>query len=319
MRITASTSREGLATVYVAEFEEGKLVEMVESLQPPLPREKKWVLIISTLFGCPVGCRMCDAGGNYRGKLSKEEMLAQIDFLVRKRYPEGDIPVEKFKIQFARMGEATLNPSVLDVLEELPTRYRAPGLIPCISTIAPSGTDSFFERLLRIKQTMYGNGRFQLQFSIHTTDSDERDLLMPVRKWNLAEIARYGVEFYRPSDRKIALNFALVRDTPVDAEILRAHFDPDRFLIKLTPLNPTYEATRNNLVSHIDPSWNESRCGTVSSLRAVGYEVLVSIGEIEENQIGSNCGQYLKRHLAATERLGGGYSYEVREHSAIET
>ena len=63
-----------------------------------------------------------------------------------------------------------------------------------------------------------------------------------MRKWGFAEIARYGAEFYQPSDRKIALNFALVRDTPLDADILRAHFDPEKFLIKITPLNPTYAA-----------------------------------------------------------------------------
>ena len=70
---------------------------------------------------------------------------------------------------------------------------------------------------------------------------------------------------------------------------------------------------QNKLISHIGPFWNETCCETISGLRAAGYEVLVSIGEIEENQIGSNCGQYLKRHLAATQRLSGGYSYEVRE------
>ena len=87
MKIRASTDSKGIATVYIAEFGDGRFVEMVESIQPPLPREKKWVLIISTLFGCPVGCPMCDAGGGYRGKLSKAEMFEQIDFLVRKRLP----------------------------------------------------------------------------------------------------------------------------------------------------------------------------------------------------------------------------------------
>jgi 23S rRNA (adenine2503-C2)-methyltransferase len=65
MRVLVSTGREDIAVVYVAELEPGKQVEFVESLQPPLPREKKWVLIVSTLFGCPVQCLMCDAGGRY--------------------------------------------------------------------------------------------------------------------------------------------------------------------------------------------------------------------------------------------------------------
>ena len=60
--------REDLAKVYVASVRDDKekLVEFVESIQPPIPREEKWVLIVSTLFGCPVGCKMCDAGGEYK-------------------------------------------------------------------------------------------------------------------------------------------------------------------------------------------------------------------------------------------------------------
>ena len=72
MRIIGKTGREDIALVYLAETKEGKLVEFVESVQPPIPRDEKWVLIVSTLYGCPVGCLFCDAGGWYDGKLSKE-------------------------------------------------------------------------------------------------------------------------------------------------------------------------------------------------------------------------------------------------------
>ncbi len=147
MKIIASSGTEKVAMVYIGEMANGNLVEFVESVQPPIPREKKWVLLVSTLFGCPVGCAMCDAGGYYKGKPTKDEILAQIDFLVEKRFPNGQIPCEQFKIQFARMGEPALNDSVLDVLEELPSRFHAPGLMPSISTIAPAGRERFFERL----------------------------------------------------------------------------------------------------------------------------------------------------------------------------
>ncbi|GAH16437.1 unnamed protein product, partial [marine sediment metagenome] len=68
IEILGEYGREDLAKVYVASMRGNKeyLVEFVESVQPPIPREKKWVLIVSTLFGCPVGCRMCDAGGEYK-------------------------------------------------------------------------------------------------------------------------------------------------------------------------------------------------------------------------------------------------------------
>lgn len=314
MKVLASAGTDEVAVVYIAQMAEGKLVEFVESVQPPLPREKKWVLIVSTLFGCPVGCLMCDTGGHYDGKLSADEMLSQIDFLVRKRFPDGNIPVEKFKIQFARMGEPSLNPNVLEVLEELPLRYSAPALLPSISTVAPASAGRFFERLLEIKERRYRQGRFQLQFSIHTTDERARNRLVPIRKWGFAEIAAYGERFFAPGDRKITLNFALARNMPVEPEILREHFDPDKFLIKITPLNPTYRAAENNLASYIDPGQPGENSAVVTGLRHAGYEVIVSIGEVEENSIGSNCGQYVLRHLRAGERIPDGYTYAVHQH-----
>ncbi|UCG61325.1 MAG: radical SAM protein [Candidatus Zixiibacteriota bacterium] len=307
MKVIGQSGREDLALVYIAETPDGNALEFVEALQPPLPREKKWVLIVSTLFGCPVKCTICDAGYFYRGKLSKEEILSQIDYLVDRRYPCRRIEVEKFKIQFARMGDPSLNESVLDVLEELPVRYDAPGLLPCLPTIAPRKTDAFFERLLDIKTRLYTD-RFQLQFSIHTTDEVLRDRIMPVPKWTYAEIARYGERFYQNGGKKIALNFALEKNAAIDPEVLTQYFDPARFIIKITPLNPTYSVALNEYHSFIDPLQPSQAAGLVERLRQAGFEVILSIGEVDENRLGSNCGQLVLNHLRAEEKISGAYA-----------
>jgi 23S rRNA (adenine2503-C2)-methyltransferase len=315
MKVLAYAGCEEIAVVYVVEYAPNKIVECVESVQPPIPRHEKWVLLVSTMFGCPVGCKMCDAGGFYQGKLSKEEILAQIDFLVLKRYPDGVIPARNFKIQFARMGEPALNPNVLDVLDELPSRYQAPGLLPSLSTIAPHGTERFFERLLEIKRKKYVGGRFQFQFSLHSTDEQVRDSIIPVKKWDFSKMASYGELFYQPGDRKITLNFALVQGTPLDPDVLLHYFDPDRYLVKITPLNPTHHAVKSGLTSYLDPQKlpESETSAVVLALRQVGYQVIVSIGEVEENAIGSNCGQYVLRHIQAQETLQDAYSYTLQE------
>ena len=311
MRIEASRGRDDIATVYIAEMENGKLIEFVESVQPPIPRRDKWVLIVSTLFGCPVGCPICDAGSEYSGKLTKGEIFAQIDYLVRSRFPDGRVPIPKFKVQFARMGEPALNDAVLDVLEELPDRYDAPGLIPCISTVAPSGSDAFFDRLLTIKERRYRNGRFQLQFSIHSTDESARNGLIPVRKWNLCEIPTYGERWHRSGDRKISLNFALADGVPLDGQKLRSIFSPEHFLVKITPVNPTYNSVKNGISSAIGSAGSSPNIAR--ELISLGYDVIVSIGELEENQIGSNCGQYVMKYRKGERTLGNSYTYWSRE------
>jgi 23S rRNA (adenine2503-C2)-methyltransferase len=315
VKIVGATGRDDVAVTRIAELRAGHRVEFVESVDPPTPRRDKWVLIISTMFGCPVGCLMCDAGGHYRGRLTADEMLGQIDYMVKRRFPDGHIPIRKFKIQFARMGEPSLNPAVLEVLETLPRSYRAAGLMPSVSTVAPLGGRCFFGRLVDIKDRLYSGGRFQLQFSIHTTDDALRDRLIPTPKWDLSDIAAYGSCFHCKGDRKITLNAALAEGMPLDADVLLSHFDPAKFLIKITPLNPTYQARRHRLSSYVAAGSGcpetEGRYEVVERLRSVGFEVLVSIGQPEENLIGSNCGQFLTRHLLEEASLRDSYTYTV--------
>jgi len=297
IEIISEHGHDELAKVYVAALngDRQQQVEFVESVQPPYPREEKWVLIVSSLYGCPVGCLMCDAGGDYKGKVGKEDILKQIDHMVTSRYPDRKLPQKKFKVQFARMGEPALNPEVLDVLEELPKRYDAPGLLPCVSTVAPKGTDEFFARLKEIKDTYFDQGRFQLQFSIHSTDENKRDELIPIGKWPMEKIATFGEEWFEPGDRKVTLNFALAEDSPVDVNVIKDIFSPVHFLIKLTPINPTNCAEKNDLQTAIDPDDPDSASKIVQAFEAQGFEVILSIGEVEENRIGSNCGMYLTK------------------------
>ena len=295
LKVVARTGEDELAEVFVAELADGARIEFAESVQPPYPREEKWVLIVSTLKGCPVKCPICDAGGDYRGTLSAEEIIAQVEYLVRRRYPDGRALVRRLKVQFARMGDPALNDAVLEALVELPRRLDLPGLMPSISTVAPAGREKFFTRLLEIKRELYGRDRFQMQFSIHTTDAVARRALIPIRTMGFAEIAAYGDRFFIPDDRKITLNFAPAAGVPLDPVALLDHFSPDRYLVKLTPINPTLAASGAGLLGLIDPLDKPAAERIADLFRRCGYETILSIGELRENAIGSNCGMYVTR------------------------
>ena len=196
------------------------------------------------------------------------------------------------------MGEPALNPAVLDVLEELPARYKCDGLLPSFSTVAPDGCEDFFVRLCAIKNRLYANGNFQMQFSIHTTDQLLRAKIIPIKKWNFDQIAVYGDKFYEAGDKKITLNFALAKNSPICVKELKKYFDPSVFIIKITPVNPTINSASNNIESYfVTGAAGEDTNGQVEQLCGAGYEVILSIGELEENQIGSNCGQYVRKYI----------------------
>ncbi|MBU1220206.1 radical SAM protein [Myxococcota bacterium] len=292
MEVIFEHGNEEIAKVYALRMDDGSAVECVESVQPPISRDKKWVLIISTLKGCPVKCSICDAGLYYRGKLSWKEMLAQIDFMVSRRYPDRRVPAEKFKIQFARMGDPAFNDDVPLLLEKLPDLFNAPGLMPSVSTIAPASCGLWIENLKRAVHENYSPGQFQMQFSIHTTDFEKRRELIHAKTLTFSEMAIAGESIFREGDRKITLNFAAVKGYPLDGLELRKYFNPEKFLVKLTPVNPTRNMMNNGLCSLIDPDDPKSNEEIVQSLSREGWEVILSIGELEENQIGSNCGMY---------------------------
>jgi len=302
LTIRSRHGREELALVYVAETSTGSLVEFAEALQPPLIRDDKWVLIVSTLRGCPVACPICDAGGHYQGKLASGEILDQIDYMVTLRYPDRFVKSRKLKIQFARMGDPAFNDAVIDVLRRLPLVYDAPGLMPCISTVAPAGRDDFFEKLLEVKQGLYP-GRFQMQFSLHTTDEEARKCLVPTQTWSFAQMAAWGQRFHLEGERKIALNFAPARGKgiPLDAQALAETFSPEHFAVKLTPINPTAAAIRNALRGVIDPCDPGAAQQVADRFRSAGFDTILSIGEPEENLIGSNCGMYVQRTRGCSE------------------
>jgi len=291
LKVIAEHGNDGLAKVYVGEVDGGHRIEFVESVQPPRTREDKWVNIISTSVGCPISCKMCDAGGHYARPLSVEELSAQVDHLVRNRFPNGEVTSQMWKIQLARMGEPTLNPAVLDFLRGL-ANYGHDNVVISFSTVAPSNCAPFIQQLRSIKDAAF-RGRFQLQFSIHSTDNAARLRLIPARCLILPEMAALGRQFRNQADKKVTLNFIVIKGVEIDPRRIASLFDTENYIIKLTPLNPTYRARYHKVQPGFDAEKPETVSGLVKRFEEKGFEVILSIGELEENRIGSNCGQYV--------------------------
>ena len=303
MKIISKNGDPRHAEVYVAQVREDPrtLIEFVDAVDPRFPRAEKWVIIVSTQLGCPVGCEMCDSGAYFYGNLTKDEIFKQIDhILTNHQSPITDHCLynhPKLKIQFARMGEPSLNPVVLDVLEELPIKYPIDGLLPCITTTAPVEASNWFERLADVKDKHFADGRFQLQFSINSTSETERDKMMPIKKWTLPKISTYGEKFYKDGDRKITLNFAWTQKAELNPYVLKDFFDPKRFLVKITPVNPTDNARQNKINTVVSPSNPYAADEVAEILVKLGFETIISIGSAEELKIGSNCGQSTRKYV----------------------
>lgn len=293
--IVEKKGSEDIAVVYLlrSKSEDGVFIECVESLDPPIPPQDKWVITLSSQKGCPAKCSFCDASFYYRGNLSEPELLAQLNVIVDRHGGDGRLGSKKIKLHLARMGEPSFNDNIPGFLEEVKNRYPGAGFVPAIATIGPSGRDEWFGMLKRLKDEYFTGGAFQLQFSLNTTDERYRDKMMPARKMRFEEINILGDRWVVEGDRKVTLNFALHEGAPFDAGKIVSSFNPESFLVKLTPMNPTRAASASGMESDIrfDGSVSERVLREIGRLERAGFRVIVSIGSLEEIRTGSNCGQ----------------------------
>jgi 23S rRNA (adenine2503-C2)-methyltransferase len=300
--VLSERGNDSVARIFIAQTRDGHRFEFVDAGPRILPQGEPWVLVLSTLIGCPVRCRMCDAGGGYEGRLTTRELLGQVHHLVRRRFPEGLPEGQPVEVHLTRMGEPAFNEAVLEALSALPKALPSAAVTPLVSTVAPASTRAWFEALLELKQQAFADGRFQLQFSMHSTDEDARRRLVPVRCWTFDEMADYGRRFHAPGDRKVQLSFAPAQGVPVDPRALRGVFDPGRFGVKLTSLNPTSTSRRSGLVSLLEGSQPASAEAIAAGFRQEGFEVLVSLGEGPADELGSSCGMSLAGERLAVPR-----------------
>jgi len=285
--------RKDLAEVFVARFRDGRLCEFVDAVDPRYKKEEKWIINLSTQFGCPVGCPYCDAGGGYKGEIKSHDMLNMAGWVINRNPPDLVESCRKLKIHFSRMGEPSLNDEVLKAIPALRRHLSNTNVWICVATVAPRGRDRWFEELLSIKEEFFET-RFQLQFSINSTQAETRRHLVPIPHLSLQEIAEYGERFHLKKDRKVALNFALAKGNEFDEKILIKTFNPDCFCIKLTPVNPTLTGKKNGVETVLRSYRDKKLEDSLEHLRHNGFDVILSIGDAGEDEIGSNCGQAVR-------------------------
>ena len=92
-----------------------------------------------------------------------------------------------------------------------------------------------------------------------------------------------------PNGRKITLNFA-VADYEVDPNILLKYFNPDDYVIKLTPMHKTETALKNEVETSGDYTTYHPYKKYEEVLKKAGYDVLVFIASEYEDLGRTTCG-----------------------------
>jgi 23S rRNA (adenine2503-C2)-methyltransferase len=244
-------------SVYLFETQKGNQVEVTDTFLPietkyainthcnalssPCvgSRADRWMIGVSTMSGCPVGCKFCSTGMLKNLELLDSEQIADqvYQMLVRNSPNHKSRDSKEFKINYTRMGEPFLNiKNVKTVINYLDTMMSDTQIHHYLSTIGVKGSDFSFVK-----------DNISLQFSIHSFDEEKRNWLIPYKnKMTLKEIGQIRTE----SKLKTTLNLTLVDESDFDINILKEYFDPEYFFVKISPLNENV-VSRENLLNGV--------------------------------------------------------------------
>lgn len=273
-----------------------KEINGVENTEVDLTR--KWVATISTQKGCPMNCQFCDCPSyGFFGNATIGDMSHEIVTILEN---EDVDHTDRFNVHFARMGEPTFNQDVLTFarlhLRDIVGRYiTAKTIHPVVSTMLPKNNahlEQFILDWCEIKNIDYA-GEASIQFSINSTDDAQRDEQFNGKSLSLVEISELAAKMPMPKGRKYTLNFAVTKNTILDALRLTQLFNPDKFIVKITPIHETHKAVENGY--DVTTSYDDYDVYRQfeQPLLEYGWDVIVFVPSKEEDSDRITCGNAL--------------------------
>ena len=268
-------------------------IEHVEH-QEMLPLTEKWVITISTQYGCSMGCKFCDVPKVGKGVNATYNDLKNQIVTGLSLHPEVT-NTKRLNVHYARMEEPTWNEEVLhftyNMRDELAPCIGDSLIHPVVSTMMPKNNrklESFLSDWMYLKNEVF-DGDAGLQFSINSTSNEERKYMFSGSSLALEDISEIGKRLVMPKGRKITLNFA-VANYEVDAERLLELFDPKKFVVKLTPMHKTHTALENGIETDGDYTTMYPYQHIEEDLKKAGFDVLVFIASEYEDLGRITCG-----------------------------
>ena len=273
--------------------------------QPCKPLTSKWVVTLSTQYGCPMNCSLCDVPDvDFQGNASFSDLEKQFKNAIS-LFSDQISYCERMNIHFARMGEPLFNLDNVAKFSLFLYKHKASietstgvsfeVIHPVISTCLPDDLNGVQEKLAKwtwIKNEVY-NGQAGLQLSINSTDEEQRQEMFGGSVLTLEEIASIGEGLSRPTSRKYCLNFAYSTDYDIDADKLREMFNPEKFMVKITPIHNNKACKENDIETEKGYESYKPYRQVEQELKDAGFDVIVFVPSLDEEDGLVTCGNLL--------------------------
>lgn len=246
---------------------------------------KRTVICCSVMSGCPVGCKFCGTGSKFVRNLKAEEIVEQINIVLKDKNLIDDIneKCEKLQFMFMSMGEPMLNwEEVEKAIIELNKKFSNAQLL--LSTIG-CDNDETFSKIINLSKKIDKVG---LQFSIHKSNDNERNILIPFRKkMNLQKIRDAGIIWWKETGRNPFLNYCVdgTNNTDKNFQELTNLFSPIIFNFTFSVVCSSDENMKDAAFRNLDVIKNFQ-----DKFLEKGYNVRM-FDPAGQDDIGGGCGQ----------------------------
>lgn len=265
-----------------------------------MPLSEKWVVTLSTQYGCVMKCNFCDVPNvPWGGNVTQQDLFQQLENAIN-CFPSVKY-TERLNIHFARMGEPIFNDNVFKfsrylfkhkrfIEQDLGLKIEV--IHPVLTTSLPKALKSIESRLLDwcdIKNNVF-NGQAGLQFSINSTSEEQRETMFGNMSLSLVDFAKIAEKLPSPISRKYCLNFAYSTDFEIDAKLLASLFDSNKFMCKITPIHNNNACNRNGIATIGGYDSYLPYKKPEEDLKEAGFYVLVFVPSIDEEDGLVTCG-----------------------------
>lgn len=257
---------------YLIKFNDGVLVE---SVGIPSEDGKRLTVCVSTQAGCPMACAFCATGQQgltrnlVAGEIIEQVLLVQKDFNERVS-----------NVVFMGQGEPFLN------YDNVMKALRILNDATVIGIGARSMTVSTCGVIEGIKKFTQEPEQFNLALSLHATDQELRDGLMPkVRKDTLQKLYNALMAYTEQTNRRVTIEYLMIKDvndSEEDLEGLASFTKGMLAYVNLIPINTVPEAV-------FQPSDQETLSTWENYLRKHGTEAIIRNSRGQD--IDGACGQ----------------------------
>lgn len=262
--------------------------------------EDRTVICCSTQSGCPIGCRFCGTGENFVRSLTSEEIVFQVSHMLESNNINTK-NIKRFQIMFMSMGEPALNQKHLcNAIDLLASLYPNAALL--ISTSAP---DVDFSPIFDVSAR---HNQVGLQFSIHESTDEARNLLIPfAKKLNLHQIAEMGESWGFVTGRTPFFNYCVheKNNTEEDALRIRNLFNPKIWQATLSVI-----CERGESIAAANERQRKLATDFEQKMLNLGYSTR-TFDPAGQDDIGGGCGQlwfvqkWMKENQNLTRKTAG--------------